>query len=186
MKKTIMILTLLASGIANANNLPNKPAQVTYELKFEKTKNNLVEVVNEFKFSTLVGTPSTMQAYKQIGYIKASTIDPDTKGELLTPDVIKVGLDANMTITEGKNKGEYKVDIDSKYKELLSMSKITVGTNNSGIDLPTFKEWNFIKSYAVKANESIILETINDKQHNMLLHKDEDVQYKMILKVISQ
>lgn len=187
MKKTLLISALLISGLANAagvSKVTTLPAQINYELKLERTKNNVVEVLNDYKISTLVGFPSPVGNYKNVTYIKSASTDPITKKVILTPETIAFGLNTNLTFTEGKTKGSYQVNFVNSYSELLNMVKTTSG--EAEVDLPTTKEWSSTSSVVAKLNEQIVLGDFGYTEHNHILHKDEEVKYRILLKVIPQ
>lgn len=187
MKKTLILSALLVSGLANAagvSKVITLPTQVTYELKVERTKNNVVEVLNEFKTSTLTSFPTPAGSYKHVPYVEKCAINPEDQITTLTPGTINVGLNTNVTIDEGKSKDLYLVKFVSGFSELLSMDKVNSG--KCQVELPRTREWNSTHFHAVKANEQVVVNEFGYNEHNHILHKDEEVKYKILLKVIPQ
>ena len=189
MKKTLILSALLISGLADAAGsaqIRNTPIQVIYELKLEKTKNGVTEIVSENKTSSLVGMDTPTANYKTISYIKECTTDLETKKQVLTPGTVNVGLYTNLVFTEERVKNsdmtEYKIKFTGNYNELLNIPKVSV--DKCEIETPNTREWNFTNINKVNLNEPIVLGNFGYVEHNHLLHKDEEVKYKITLKVV--
>jgi LysM repeat protein len=186
MKKTLLISALLLSSLANAADLEkvSNTTQVTYELKLEKTRNDVAEVVYQYSATTLVGVPTPAANYKTVTYIKECVPNPRTKKIDLTPGTVNAGLNTTVTLTEGKDNGQYNVTLSADYTELLGIKKINDG--KCEVDLPDLKVWNFTNSNQINVNEEIVISTFSNNAYNYFSDKEEEITYKVILRVVQE
>lgn len=186
MKKTLLITALLLSSLATAADLEkiSNPSQVTYELKLEKTKNDVAEVVYQHSSTALVGVPNSAAVYKTVTYIKECISNPKTKKYDLTPSTVNAGLNTTVILTEGKEQGQYNVTLSADYSELLGIKKIKDG--KCEVDLPDIKVWNFTNSNQLNGNEEIVISTFSNNVYNYFSDKEEDINYRVLLRVVSQ
>jgi hypothetical protein len=192
MRKIIVLFLLLATGLVNAADsfktiqAPVQSAQITYELKLERTKDNVTEIVSQHQSTGLFNSPIPSANFKTVTYLKECNFDFKTKKQKLVKSTVNIGLNTNLIFTDEKLKNNgsaiYKVKFIGDYSELLILPKIN--DEKCDIETPHIRFWNFTNINVINKNEPIVLADFSYKEYNSLLNKDDDIKYKLTLKVI--